>query len=57
LRDQWLQEADYIILQQRYYNQDWKSFLESGAYNELPSSPATDPCRDDSVLRIFRRIR
>jgi len=56
LRDQWLNEADFIIIQERYYNQEWKQFLESGAFDELAPTPGTDPCKDNSGLRIFRRI-
>ncbi len=55
LRDQWLNEADYIIIQERYYNQEWKQFLESGDFDELPTSPAVNPCTNNSALRIFRR--
>jgi len=56
LRDQWLNEADFIIIQERYYDQGWKQFLESGAFNELAPTPGTDPCKNNSGLRIFRRI-
>lgn len=55
LKEQWRQEADYIILLARSYDEDWKTFLESGAFDELPPSPRTDPCAENSVLRIFRR--
>ncbi|MCU0489528.1 MAG: glycosyltransferase family 39 protein [Anaerolineales bacterium] len=55
LKDQWLDEADFIILQQRYYDQEWKTFLESGAFDELSPTVGTDPCAENSYLRIFRR--
>ena len=57
LSNQWRQEADFIILQQRNYDQEWKQFLESGDFNELPASPRTDPCLSNTQLRIFRRIK
>ncbi len=56
LKEQWREEADYIILLGRSYDAEWKSFLESGAFDELASSPRTDPCVENSVLRIFRRV-
>lgn len=55
LRDQWLDEADYIIIQEQYYDPEWKQFLESGDFDELLKSPAVNPCARDSALRIFRR--
>jgi hypothetical protein len=57
LKEKWLGEADLIIVQERYYDQEWKQFLESGQFNELPVSPKTDPCAENSALRIFRRIQ
>ena len=57
LKEQWLSEADYIVVQERYYDQEWKQFLESGQFDELPKSPGTDPCANNSALRIFRRIK
>ena len=57
LKEQWLSEADYIVVQERYYDQEWKKFLESGQFDELPKSPGTDPCANNSALRIFRRIK
>lgn len=55
LMDQWLEQSDYIIIQEQYYNRDWKQFLESGEFDELPTSPAVNPCVKNSALRIFRR--
>ncbi len=53
----WRQEADFIIIQEQYYDPSWKQFLEAGQFQELPRTSATDPCAKDSGLRIFRRIR
>jgi hypothetical protein len=55
LANKWRQEADFIIVEERKYNSEWKAFLESGKFDELPRSPTTTPCRDDASLRIFRR--
>ncbi len=55
LAEQWKNEADYIVVEDRYYNIEWKAFLESGRYAELEPSPSTAPCRDNARLRIFRK--
>lgn len=55
LADKWKQEADFVIIEEHNYNPEWKTFLESGDFDELPKSPTTTPCRDDARLRIFRR--
>lgn len=55
LAEQWKNEADYIVIEDRYYNNEWKTFLESGRYVELEPSLSTAPCRDNARLRIFRK--
>lgn len=55
LADRWKQEADFVIIEEGKYNSEWKTFLESGDFDELPRSPTTAPCRDDARIRIFRR--
>ena len=55
LAERWKQEADFVIIEESNYNPEWNVFLESGQFDELSRSPATDPCRDDARLRIFRR--
>jgi hypothetical protein len=52
----WKAEADFIILIENKYTPEWKTFLETGAFEELPRSPATDPCVERSRLRVFRRL-
>jgi hypothetical protein len=56
LREQWLDEADYIVIYEDTYDQNWKSFFESGQYEELPRSPSTYPCERNTRLRIFHRV-
>ncbi len=56
LADHWKQEADFVIIEERRYNSDWKDFLESGQFVEMPRTPTTAPCRGDARLRIFRRV-
>ena len=55
LAEKWKQEADFVIISEQNYNPEWKAFLESGQFDELPRSPSVAPCRNDSRLRIFPR--
>jgi 4-amino-4-deoxy-L-arabinose transferase-like glycosyltransferase len=56
LADAWVHQADYILIQQRYYR-DWlKEVITRGPYQELQPTGLTAACRSDSQIRIFRRI-
>jgi hypothetical protein len=56
LADAWVHQADYILIQQRFYR-DWlKEVVTRGSYQELPPTNLTEACQPDSVIRIFRRI-
>lgn len=56
LANQWVHEADYLLIQQRFYK-DWlKEIVTRGTYQELPATNLTEACRPDSAIRIFRRI-
>jgi hypothetical protein len=54
LKDQWLEEADFILIEKPRYDSDWKEFLETGRFEELGATPSYLTCRD-VPLRIFRR--
>ena len=56
LANQWFSQADYVIIEERRYTDDWKQRLESGQFDELPRSSSTTPCKDKYRLRIFQRI-
>lgn len=55
LKEEWRNAADFVIIEERRYDSEWKAFLESGAFDELTRTQNTTPCRDDARLRIFRR--
>jgi len=55
IRGRWLEEADFIIILEDSYNQDWKNFFETGGFEELPHTASTYPCEKNMGLRIFRR--
>ena len=55
LAAQWLQEADYIMVQgaEKVYLTD--EMLESGQYVKVMSAPKAERCRWQSVITIYRR--
>jgi hypothetical protein len=55
LSAQWRQEADYILILEKLYDQSWKEYLEAGNYSEIPRSPSINPCEPKQRLRIFKR--
>ncbi len=56
LKNKWLQEANFILIEKPGYDSDWKAFLETGQFEELSPTQSYLPCRD-TPLRIFRRIK
>jgi hypothetical protein len=58
LADQWLREADYILMAESY-GDAWRGNLENEAifFDELEPTPLTVPCRDRSIIHIYQRIR
>jgi len=56
LSEQWKSEADFIIIEGWRYDSEWRDYITSGDYEEMPPSLATDPCLADSTIRIFRRV-
>jgi hypothetical protein len=54
----WLEEADIILVQERYY-EGWlkEALLENGRFEALGQSPPTVPCRDDARIFIYRPTR
>jgi len=60
LSDQWMLEADYVLLEGRYYKGKTKDQLENGPYYEL--SKATEAIlkceyKYGTEIRIFRRVQ
>jgi hypothetical protein len=56
LAQQWVSEADYVLIEQRKFR-DWlRDLMLSGDYEELPPTPPTVECRDNSPIRIFKRL-
>lgn len=55
LAQQWLQEADYIMVQgaEKVYLTD--EMLESGEYVKVMSAPKAEKCRWQSVITVYQR--
>lgn len=56
LADAWVHQADYVLIQQRYYRNWLEEVITRGPYQELQPTDLTAACRSDSQIRIFRRI-
>lgn len=56
LASQWAAEADYVLIEQRKFR-DWlRDLMLAGGYEELSPTPPTVYCRDNSQIRIFKRL-
>jgi len=55
LMEQWKQEADFFIIQKRYFTSEWQDFLDPAEYEELGVSNVPLSCAPDTYLRVFRR--
>jgi len=52
LRTQWLGEADYYLIEGRFYDDYW---VNSGAWVHLAETPAVDACRAGASIHILGR--
>jgi hypothetical protein len=55
LAQEWADQADFILIEQRNYEGWLKDHVNSGAFDELEPTPPTVYCRDNAQIRIFRR--
>jgi hypothetical protein len=56
LASQWAGEADYVLVEQRRFRGWLRDRMLSGEYEELEPTPPAVYCRDNSRIRIFRRL-
>lgn len=58
LAEQWKAKADYLLVAERYVA-GWVAVSADGKnhYDELSPTPATVPCRDRSIIHIYRRVK
>lgn len=56
LAKNWMREADYILIEERSYD-DWRrEEIEAGGYEELEATPLQVQCRENSWIHVFKRI-
>jgi hypothetical protein len=52
---QWRQDADVIILQQRFLTAEWQTYLQVENYSEVLRTNEFMNCTPDSILAVYRR--
>jgi hypothetical protein len=57
LADEWLDEADYVLVEERYYRKWFKDWVNQDRFIELPPTADLLACRESSAIRVFQRIR
>lgn len=57
LANRWLNEADYALIEQRYYRRWFRDTVDQERFVELAPTPDKLVCRDDSQIRIFKRLK
>jgi hypothetical protein len=55
LAEQWLAEADYILVQETEMFHLNEQALESGKYVKVLSAPKAEKCRWQSVIHVYQR--
>jgi len=53
---QWAHEADIILIEERRFKGWLREFVLTNAFTELDPSPPTVECREDSRIRIFKKL-
>ncbi len=58
LAERWKQQADYLLLAERYVTNHFPGGSADGVtFDEMSPTPETVPCRPRSIIHIFRRIK
>jgi hypothetical protein len=57
LADGWLDEADFVLVEERDYRKWFKDWVDQDRFVELSPTPDLLACRDSSAIRVFQRIR
>ncbi|MFQ5615519.1 MAG: hypothetical protein ACE5GO_03560 [Anaerolineales bacterium] len=55
LARQWLQEADFVLIEARFYSGWLRDTVESGNLESLPPTPPTVTCRPSAQILVFQR--
>jgi hypothetical protein len=55
LNEQWLSDANVILIQSRSINGDWQETLETSGYSKVGNLAKPLNCTTDSNLTVWRR--
>jgi hypothetical protein len=56
LKEQWISDADFILVEGRYYPDEWRTRVESGELSLIDITPPVEECRgDNSRLVILQK--
>lgn len=53
----WLMEADYIIVEEKYFIGFYREMLKNGNYQLVTILPPQSECQENSRLRVYRPLR
>jgi hypothetical protein len=53
LRTQWLDTADFLLIEDRYYDEFW---VNTGDWTHLAETPPADTCREGAGIHILHRV-
>ncbi len=56
LADRWLDEADFVLIEARYYRKWFKDWVDPDRFLELEPTPLKAACKENSAIRIFERV-
>jgi hypothetical protein len=57
LDHRWIDEADYILIEERFFKGWLMEAVASGKYDELEPSPPTVTCYNGSQIHIFKNLK
>ncbi len=57
LSNRWLDETEFALIEQRSYRQTFRDTVDQDRFVELEPTPDKVICRDNSRIRIFKRLK
>lgn len=57
LAEGWLDETDFVLIEERYYRKWFKDWVDQDRFVELEPTTQKAACKENSAIRIFQRVR
>jgi len=57
LQERWIKEADYLLISEQYVSSFDKTEEFALTTDEFPPTGITVPCRDKSIIHIYKRVK